>query len=66
MSQVGEETLGATLLAGVLFVAAIGLLLLPARFLVFGGELVIPAIVVLTVAAVIGVRHLRGLRRAAV
>ena len=47
------------------FVAAMGLLLLPARFLVPGGELVIPAMVVLTLVTVIGVRHFRGLRRAA-
>ena len=46
-------------------VVAMGLLLLPARFLVPGGELVIPAMVVLTLVAVIGVRYLRGLRRAA-
>ena len=47
------------------FVAAIGLLLLPARFLVPSGELVVPAIVVLTLVGVIGVRYLRGLRSAA-
>jgi hypothetical protein len=47
------------------FVAAIGLLLLPARFLVPGGEIVVPAVVILTLAALLGVRHLRGLRRSA-
>ena len=46
-------------------VCAALLMLLPARFLVPGGELVIPAMVVLTLVAVIGVRYLRGLRRAA-
>jgi hypothetical protein len=51
-------------LAAASFVAVIGLLLLPARFLVPGGELVIPAMVVLTIVAVLGVRYLRGLRRA--
>jgi hypothetical protein len=51
--------------AAVSFVAVMGLLLLPARFLVPGGELVIPAMVILTLVGVIGVRYLRGLRRAA-
>jgi hypothetical protein len=51
--------------AAVSFAAAMGLLLLPARFLVPGGELVIPAMIVLALVAVIGVWYLRGLRRAA-
>jgi hypothetical protein len=51
--------------AAVSFVAALGLLLLPAKFLVPGGEFVIPAMVVLTLVAVLGVRYLRGQRRAA-
>ena len=46
--------------AALSFVAAIGLLLLPARFLVPGGELVVPSVVILTLAAVLGVRYLRG------
>lgn len=52
-------------LAAVSFVAAIGLLLLPARFLVPGGELVVPAAVIITLVAFFGVRYLGGLRRAA-
>jgi hypothetical protein len=52
-------------LAPLSFVAAIGLLLLPARFLVPDGDLVVPAVVVLTLVALLGVRYLRGLRRAA-
>jgi hypothetical protein len=47
------------------FVAAIGLLLLPARLLMPGADLVVPAMVVLTLVAVLGVRYLGGLRRAA-
>jgi hypothetical protein len=46
------------------FVAAIGLLLVPARFIVPGGELVVPAVVILTLVAFLGVWHLRGERRA--
>jgi hypothetical protein len=52
-------------LAAFSFVAAIGLLLLPARFLVPDGGLVVPAAVVVTAVAVLGVRCLRGLRGSA-
>jgi len=52
-------------LAASSFVAALGLLLLPARFLVPDGELVVPAVVVLTLLALLGVRYLRGLRASA-
>jgi hypothetical protein len=45
------------------FVAAIGLLLLPARFIVPAGELVVPAVVILTLVASLGVWYLRGQRR---
>jgi hypothetical protein len=47
------------------FVAAIGLLLLPARFLVPDGGLVVPAAVAVTLVAVLGVRYLGGLRGSA-
>ena len=41
------------------FVAAIGLLLFPARFIVPSGQLLVPSFVVLTITAVLGYRHLR-------
>ena len=46
-------------LAAPAFVAAIGLLLFPARFLFPGGQLVVPALVVLTIVAFFGHRYLR-------
>jgi hypothetical protein len=45
--------------AAPVFVAAIGLLLFPARFLVPGGELLVPALVVVTIVAFFGLRYLR-------
>ena len=45
--------------AAPVFVAAIGLLLLPARFLVPGGQLLLPALVVFTIVAFFGHRYLR-------
>lgn len=45
--------------AAPVFVAAIALLLLPARFLFPGGQILVPALVVLTVVASFGHRYLR-------
>lgn len=47
-------------LAAPVFVAAIGLLLFPAKFLVPGGQLLIPSLVVLTLVAFAGQRYLRA------
>jgi hypothetical protein len=47
------------------FVAAIGLLLFPARFIVPGGQLVVPSLVVLTLVAFLGHRYLRRTSEAA-
>jgi len=41
------------------FVAAIGLLLFPARLIVPGGQLFVPSLVVLTLVAFLGHRYLR-------
>ena len=51
--------------AAPIFVAAVGLLLLPARYIVPGGELVVPSLVVLTIVAFVGLRYLRRTREAA-
>jgi hypothetical protein len=48
------------------FVAAIALLLFPARFLVPGGQLVVPALVVLALVGLFGHRYLRRASKAAV
>jgi hypothetical protein len=47
------------------FVAAIGLLLFPARLIVPGGQLFVPALLALTLVAFIGHRYLRRTRKAA-
>jgi hypothetical protein len=47
------------------FVAAIGLLLFPARFIVPSGELLAPSFVVLTLIAFVGHRYLRRTSEAA-
>lgn len=46
-------------LAGLAFLAAVGLLLFPARFLVPGGELFLPALAVVMLVAFLGFRYLR-------
>ena len=51
--------------AAPIFVAAIGLLLFPARFIVPGGQFVVPSLVVLTLVAFLGHRYLRRTREAA-
>ena len=51
--------------AAPIFVAAIGLLLLPARYIVPSGELVVPSWVVLIIVAFLGLRYLRRTREAA-
>ena len=51
--------------AAPVFVAAIGLLLFPARFIVPGGQLVVPSLVVLTLVAFLGHRYLRRTSEAA-
>jgi hypothetical protein len=48
--------------AGFAFLAAIGLLLLPARFIVPGGQLFLPAFVIITLVAFLGYRYLRRVR----
>ena len=45
--------------AAPVFVAAIGLLLFPARFLFPGGRILVPALVVLTLVASLAHRYLR-------
>jgi hypothetical protein len=45
--------------AGSVFLAAIGLLLFPARFIVPGGQLLLPSFVVITFVAFLGYRYLR-------
>ena len=52
--------------AGPAFVAAIGLLLVPARFLFPGGQLFLPSFAILIPVALLGYRHLRRVRQAAV
>jgi len=51
--------------AGFTFIAAIGLLLFPARFIVPEGQLFLPALVVITLVAFLGYRYLRRVREAA-
>jgi hypothetical protein len=51
--------------AGPAFVAAIGLLLFPARFIVPGGQLVLPSFAVITLIAFLGYRYLRRVCEAA-
>ena len=51
--------------AGAAFLAAIGLLLLPARLLFPGGELFLPAFVAILLPAFLGYRYLRRVREAA-
>ena len=51
--------------AGPAFIAAIGLLLFPARFIVPGGELFLPSFVVIIPVAFLGYRYLRGASQAA-
>lgn len=48
--------------AGFAFIAALGLLLFPARFLFPGGQLLLPAFVVITLGAFLGYRYLRRVR----
>ena len=47
---------------GLAFLAAIGLLLFPARFLFPGGQVFLPAFVVITLVAFLGYRYLRRVR----
>ena len=49
--------------AGFAFLAAIGLLLFPARFIIPGGQLFLPALVVITLVAFLGYRYLRRVRQ---
>jgi hypothetical protein len=51
--------------AAPIFVAAIGLLLFPARYLLPGGQLLAPALIVLTLVAFAGHRYLRRRSEAA-
>jgi hypothetical protein len=46
------------------FLAAIGLLLFPARFIVPGGQLFLPSFVVVVLIALLGYRYLRRIRAA--
>ena len=50
--------------AGLALIAAMALLLFPARFIVPGGELLLPASVLLTLVAFLGYRYLAGVSRA--
>ena len=50
--------------AGVAFLAAIGLLLFPARFIVPAGQLFLPSFVVVMLVAFFGYRYLRRIRAA--
>jgi hypothetical protein len=52
-------------LAAPVFIGAIGLLLFPARFIVPGGQLVVPSLIVLTLVAFVGHRYLHRAREAA-
>ena len=47
------------------FLAAIGLLVFPARFIVPGGQLFLPSFVVITLVAFLGYRYLRRVREPA-
>jgi len=51
--------------AGPAFLAAIGLLLFPARFIVPGGQLFLPSFVVVMLVAFLGYRYLRRVPQAA-
>jgi hypothetical protein len=48
--------------AAPMFVAAIGLLLFPARFIVPGGQIVVPSVVVIIVVAFFGYQYLHAVR----
>src|SRR4029078_8892205 len=50
---------------GLAFLVAIGLLLFPARFIVPGGQLFLPAFVAITLVAFLGYRYLRRVHKAA-
>ena len=50
--------------AGAAFLAAVGLLLFPARFIVPGGQLFLPSFVVVALVAFLGYRYLRSVRTA--
>ena len=51
--------------AAPVFLAAIGLLLFPAKFIFPGGQLLVPSLVVLTLVAFLGYRYLRRTGEAA-
>ena len=51
--------------AAPMFVAAIGLLLFPARFIVPGGQIFLPSVVVLIVVAFLGYQYLHRVRERA-
>src|SRR5688572_10188541 len=51
--------------AGPAFIASIGSLLFPARFMVPGGQLFLPSFVVIILVAVLGYRYLRWAREPA-
>ena len=51
--------------AGATFLAAIGLLLFPARLVVPGGQLFLPGLAVVLLLALLGYRYLHGAREAA-
>ena len=51
--------------AGPAFIAAIGLLLFPARFIVPGGQLFLPSLAVIMLVAFLGYRYIRRLRQPA-
>jgi hypothetical protein len=51
--------------AGLAFLAAVGLLLFPARLIVPGGQLFLPSFVVITLVGFLGCRYLGGIRRVA-
>lgn len=50
--------------AGPAFLAAIGLLLFPARYIVPGGQFFLPSLVVISLVAVLGYQYLRRVRQA--
>src|SRR5687767_6735188 len=51
--------------AGLAFIAALGLLLFPARYIVPGSQIFLPSFVVLTLVAVLGYRYLRRVSQVA-
>jgi hypothetical protein len=51
--------------AGSAFIAAIGLLLFPARFIVPGGQVFLPSFLVIILIAFLGYRYLRRVRQTA-